>query len=156
MRGARTIRQAVLTTLLLFVLLLAPREATALTVHEVARDLACPCQCPLILQDCNMTCGLEWKDEVGQMIAAGKTKQEIMDYFLATYGENARLTTLQKVEGKIYQYTRGFGVTEWAVLWTGVGVWTLVLFAGFYFGIRKLTARAKGRMATTRESEAAG
>ena len=88
----------------------------------MAKDLACPCECPLILEDCNMTCGLDWKEEIGEMVKAGKTKQEIMTYFIATYGEEARLTTLQKIDGKIYQYTRGFGTTDWAILWAGVGV----------------------------------
>ena len=45
-----------------------PENASALTVLEVSKDLACPCQCPLILQDCNMTCGLEWKNEIGPTI----------------------------------------------------------------------------------------
>ncbi len=124
------------------VLLLAPYEASALTVGEVARDLACPCECPLVLEDCNMTCGLDWKNEIGEMIAAGKTKPEIMAYFIATYGEEARLTTIQRIEGKIFQYTRGFSDREWALLWIGAGIWAILLFAGFYFGIKRLFLRA--------------
>jgi hypothetical protein len=127
---------------LALLLLLAPSVASALTVGEVARDLACPCQCPLILEDCNMTCGLDWKAEIGGLIAEGRSKQEIMDYFIATYGEEARLTTIQKIEGKFYQYTRGFGDKEWALLWAGVGIWAILLFAGFYFGIKRLFFRA--------------
>lgn len=145
MHPERTCRRNLLAAMLLLGLLLAPRDAAALTVQDVVKDLACPCQCPLILQDCNMTCGLEWKDEVGQMIAAGKTKQEIMDHFLATYGDSARLTALQKVEGKVYQYTRGFGTGEWAVLWAGAGIWAAVVFAGFYLGVRKLSGRTRRR-----------
>lgn len=123
---------------LLLGLLLAPSSASALTVHDVAKDLACPCECPLVLSDCNMTCGLTWKAEVGEMIAKGMTKQQIIDYFIQTYGEAARLTTLQKINGKVFQYTRGFGAMDWTLLWAGVGLWALVLFAGFYFGIRRL------------------
>ncbi len=129
--------------LLVLLLLLTPSGAFALTVGEVARDLACPCVCPLVLEDCNMTCGLDWKNEIGELVAAGKTKQEIMDYFIATYGEEARLTTIQRIEGKIYQYTRGFSDGEWAVLWIGAGIWVLLLFAGFYFAIKRLFFRAK-------------
>ncbi len=72
-----------------------------LTISEVAKDLACPCQCPLILQDCNMSCGLRWKEEIGEQIAKGKTKQEIIEHFISTQGESARLTPLQKIQGKI-------------------------------------------------------
>ena len=82
-----------------------PGNASALTVLEVAKDLACPCQCPLILEDCNMTCGLEWKNEIGRLIKTGMNKQEIMNHFIAQYGEEARLTPRQKIDGKIYQYT---------------------------------------------------
>ena len=61
---SRRIRE-LLTTLLC---LLAASNVEALTVAEVAEDLACPCQCPLILKDCNMSCGLTWKNEIGELI----------------------------------------------------------------------------------------
>ncbi|MDP6405589.1 MAG: cytochrome c-type biogenesis protein CcmH [Alphaproteobacteria bacterium] len=134
---------SVLAAALLVGLLAWSPAAQALTVGEVVKDLACPCVCPLVLEDCNMSCGLEWKEEVGQLVAKGMTKQEIMDYFIATYGEEARLTIQQKIEGKVYQYTRSFGTTEWAFLWIGVGFWTLILFAGCFFGVRRLFFRAE-------------
>ncbi len=115
-----------------------PENASALTVLEVSKDLACPCQCPLILQDCNMTCGLEWKNEIGQMIKTGMSKQEIMNHFIAQYGEEARLTTRQKIDGKIYQYTRDFDTVDWVLLWTGIGTWAALMFFGVYLGVRKL------------------
>ncbi len=126
--------------LLVTVLVLSPGGALALTVGEVAKDLACPCECPLILEDCNMTCGLDWKEEIGEMIKGGKTKQEIMAYFIATYGEEARLTTLQKINGKIYQYTRGFGTTDWAILWASVALWAFIFMGGIYYGVTRYFA----------------
>ncbi len=117
---------------------LLPENAFALTVLEVATDLACPCQCPLILKDCNMTCGLEWKNEIGRLIKKGMSKQEIMNYFIAQYGEEARLTTRQKIDGKIYQYTRDFDTVDWVLLWTGIGTWVALMFLGVYIGVRKL------------------
>ncbi len=128
--------------LLFAVLLILPKAALALTVGEVARDLACPCECPLILEDCNMTCGLDWKAEIGEMIKNGKTKQQIMDYFIASYGEEARLTTMQKINGKVYQYTRGFGTIDWILLWSVVIHSTLVIIGGIYFGVRQAFTRA--------------
>ncbi|MDP6344218.1 MAG: cytochrome c-type biogenesis protein CcmH [Alphaproteobacteria bacterium] len=127
---------------LLALLLLMPSHASALSVQEVARDLACPCECPLILEDCNMTCGLDWKDEIGRMIGRGMNKQQIIDYFVQHYGDEVRLTTLQRIEGKVFQYTRGFSDMEWALLWAGVGIWTLLLFGGFYLVLRKLVFNA--------------
>ncbi len=123
--------------MLLTGLLLGLRPAFALTVNEVVRDLACPCICPLVLEDCNMTCGLDWKEEVGKKIKAGMSKQEIIDDFVSRYGESARLTPLQRIEGKMFQYTRSFGTMEWSMLWTGVAIWVVALFVGFYFGVRK-------------------
>ncbi len=118
--------------------LLAPTSAFALTVAEVVKDLACPCQCPLILEDCNMTCGLEWKDEVGQLIKKGMNKNEIMEYFIGKYGEEARLTPMQRIEGKVFQYTRSFETVDWVLLWSGVIGWAFLMFFGIYFGIKKL------------------
>ncbi|MBT4522803.1 MAG: hypothetical protein HOC23_22620 [Halieaceae bacterium] len=117
-------------------------KAAALTVAEVAKDLACPCQCPLILQDCNMSCGLTWKNEIGELINKGMSKQEIMDYFIDSYGDNARLTTVQKIEGKIYQYTRSFDTLDWALLWSGLATWALILFIGIYLGVRRYVSPA--------------
>ncbi len=111
------------------------------TVMDVAKDIACPCQCPLILEDCNMTCGLEWKNEIGRLIVEGKSKQEIIDHFVARHGEDARLSTLQKINGKIFQYTRGFDTQDWVLLWAGAGTWMLLLFFGIYFGIKRLFSR---------------
>ncbi len=122
-----------------------PTNVAALTVLEVAADLACPCECPLVLEDCNMTCGLEWKEEIGQLIKQGMNKQQIMDHFIAIYGEEARLTPRQRIDGKIYQYTRDFDTVDWVLLWSGVGGWVVLMFAGVYIGIRKLFS---GRMQT--------
>jgi len=122
---------------------IASASEPPLTIREVARDLACPCQCPLILQDCNMSCGLRWKEEIGQKIAEGKSKQEITEYFIAKYGEGARLTPLQKINGKIYQYTRGFGTMEWVILVSGVLIWMLLMFFMVYFLVNKYLRREK-------------
>ena len=114
-----------------------------LTIREVAKDLACPCQCPLILQDCNMSCGLTWKEEIGKKIAEGMNKQQVTQYFIAKYGESARLTPIQKIEGKIYQYTRGFGTLEWVILAAGVLIWLLLMFLAVYFLVKKFRQKGK-------------
>lgn len=115
-----------------------PSVASALTVNEVVKDLACPCECPLVLEDCNMTCGLEWKNQVGEMINKGMTKQQIIDHFIEKYGDEARITPAQRIRGKIYQYTRSFDTADWALLWVGLIIWILLMFFGVYVGVRKL------------------
>lgn len=124
--------------LVLIAHVLAASSAWALTVNEVAKDLACPCECPLVLVDCNMTCGLEWKKEIGELISRGMTKQQIIDHFIGRYGEDARITPLQKVNGKIYQYTRSFDPADWALLWAGLAVWTFLMSLAVYVGMKKL------------------
>lgn len=116
-----------------------PSNVFALTVSEVVKDLACPCECPLILEDCNMSCGLKWKEEVGEQIKKGMSKDQIMEYFIAKYGDNARLTPLQRIHGKIYQYTRSFDVIDWTLLWTGLIGWISLMFFGIYISIKKLS-----------------
>jgi len=115
-----------------------PLQASALTVSEVVVDLACPCECPLVLEDCNMSCGLKWKNEVGELINQGMTKKQIIDYFVSKHGKAALLTPLQRVHGKIFQYTRSFDTVDWTILWTGMAIWVSVMFFGIYIGIRKL------------------
>ena len=131
-------------TFLLFCLLMSITyvmtlsNASALTVNEVAKDLACPCECPLVLEDCNMTCGLEWKNEIGEQINKGMSKQQITDYFIKKYGDDARITPMQRIRGKVYQYTRSFDKADWALLWIGLIVWVFLMFFGIYLGVKKL------------------
>ena len=113
-------------------------SASALTVNEVVKDLACPCECPLVLEDCNMSCGLEWKNQVGELINKGMTKQQITNYFISKYGEEARITPLQRIHGKIFQYTRSFGTADWVLLWIGLIIWIFLMFFGVYIGVKKL------------------
>ncbi len=85
-----------------------------------------------------MTCGLEWKNQVGELINKGMSKQQIIDYFIAKYGDESRITPLQRIHGKIYQYTRSFDNADWALLWTGLIVWIFLMFLGVYIGVKKL------------------
>ena len=131
-------------TFLLFCLLMSITyvmtlsNASALTVNEVAKDLACPCECPLVLEDCNMTCGLEWKNEIGEQINKGMSKQQITVYFIKKYGDDARITPMQRIRGKVYQYTRSFDKADWALLWIGLIVWLFLMFFGIYLSVKKL------------------
>lgn len=126
-----------------FVLLL-PAVSFSLTVQEVARELECPCECPLVLEDCNMSCGLEWKDQIGEQIKAGKTKEEIVGAFIKKYGEACRITPAKRIRGKIYQYTRGFGTLEWVLLGGGAAVWGLALFFGVFLLVRRFSRKKDG------------
>ncbi len=139
-------RSFLFCTMLLMGWVLNPISAQALTVNEVVVDLACPCECPLVLSDCNMSCGLKWKDDVGKLINKGMSKKEIIDYFVAKHGEAARITTIQRIQGKIYEYTRSFGTLDWTLLWSGFAVWIALMFFGVYIGVKRIT---RGKSQTT-------
>ena len=117
---------------------LLPTSSYALTVQEVAADLACPCECPLVLEDCNMSCGLDWKDQIGQMIKEGKTKEEIIRHFIDKYGDEARITPVQRIKGKFFKYTRGFDTKDWVFAGAIIVVWLAVIFLGVYIITRRL------------------
>ena len=84
-----------------------------------------------------MSCGLDWKDQIGEMIKQGKTKQEIVKYFVDKYGDNAKITPMQRIHGKFYQWTRGFDTLEWTIFWGVIGVWLLAIFFGIYLLTRR-------------------
>ena len=120
------------------ILLFTASPAHALTVQEVAADLACPCECPLVLEDCNMSCGLDWKDQIGQMIKEGKTKEEIIRHFIDKYGDEARITPVQRIKGKFFKYTRGFDTRDWVLAGAIIVIWLAVIFLGVYIITRRL------------------
>ena len=91
-----------------------------------------------------MSCGLKWKNEVGELINKGMTKKEIIDYFVGKHGKAAILTPMQRVQGKIFQYTRSFKTLDWAMLWSGIAVWASLMFFGVYIGIKKLFFNSPG------------
>lgn len=138
------IKGGLLCAFLFSFLFFLPAVSFSLTVQEVARELECPCDCPLVLEDCNMSCGLEWKEQIGEQIKAGKTKEEIVQAFIKKYGEACRITPTKRIRGKIYQYTRGFDTGDWVILGGGVGVWFLALFFGIFLLVRKFSRKKAG------------
>ncbi|MBI5894027.1 MAG: cytochrome c-type biogenesis protein CcmH [Deltaproteobacteria bacterium] len=121
-------------------------SAAALNVQEVAKELACPCECPLVLEDCNMSCGLDWKDQIGEMIKQGKTKEEIIKYFVDKYGDDAKITPMQRLRGKFYQYTRGFDTLEWTIFWGVIAVWLLAMFFAIYLLTKRFLKNKGARL----------
>lgn len=112
-------------------------DADYAKINEVASELKCPCECPLVLEDCNMSCGLDWKDQIGEMLRTGKTKKEIIASFVAKYGDKCKITPIKRIQGKFFQYTRRFDTMEWALLWGGVAVIAGSVFFGIYIIVRR-------------------
>ncbi len=104
-------------------------QAGSNTVLGISHNLACPCECPMVLEDCHMSCGLEWKDMIGVKLQAGVTSEQVVEYFYKRYGEEALLTIPQRLNGKWYQFTRGGFPVKEAVIFTAIlFVWGGVVY----------------------------
>ena len=84
-----------------------------------------------------MSCGLDWKNQIGEKISKGKGKQEIINDFLSKYGDACRITPVQRIHGKFFQYTRAFGTMEWVAFWAVIVLWTGAVFLGIYLVVRR-------------------
>ena len=118
--------------LLIGILSFSTAGADSLTVDEVADELICQCGCGMVLSECNhAVCGSreEMKASIADQIDQGKSKGEIVQFFVEAYGEQV-LSSPSK---------RGFNLTAWiapfvALLIGGVAV---------YFTLRKWVKRGK-------------
>jgi len=57
-------------------------------VIEVAERMYCPVCENIPLDECQTTACLEWKDEIGAQLAAGRTPQQVIDSFVARFGDH--------------------------------------------------------------------
>ena len=83
-----SVRAALLLAVAVF--LAAAPAARATTQQEVEESLTCQCGCGLTVHACNhLQCGSgePMKKEIGERLAAGETKEAILDAFRARYGE---------------------------------------------------------------------
>jgi cytochrome c-type biogenesis protein CcmH len=97
---------AVLT--LLSILIATPalaQQPTADEINAVARKLSCPTCTGINVADCPTETCAQWRAQIGEMLAQGKSEQEILNYFAARYGDH-----VLQVPPK-----RGFFVWVWAL-----------------------------------------
>lgn len=97
--------------------------AMSLTVNEITKDLTCTCGCNMVVGACegSMECGpaKEITDEVAQLVNSGKTKDEIIQYFVQTKGERILAAPTK----------RGFNLTAWLLPFFAIVLGGLSLFA---------------------------
>jgi cytochrome c-type biogenesis protein CcmH len=100
-------------------------SAMALTVSEITQDLTCTCGCNMVVSACGGTMDCEparkISKQVAQMIDSGKTKAEIMNYFVQTEGERILAAPTKK----------GFNLAAWilpflAILFGGAGLYVFL------------------------------
>lgn len=61
-------------------------------VADITKELICACGCGKVTYDCYCDLAKEWKDQITQDVAAGKTSQQIIASFVETYGDGVLAT----------------------------------------------------------------
>jgi cytochrome c-type biogenesis protein CcmH len=118
--------------LLISILSLSTANADSLTVDEVADELICQCGCSMVLSECNHAiCESreEMKLSIGDQIAQGNSKKQIIQSFVDLYGELV-LSSPSK---------RGFNLTAWIAPSAAL----LIGAVAVYFILRKWVKRGK-------------
>jgi cytochrome c-type biogenesis protein CcmH len=82
-----------------------PGTPTADDVNRVARQMFCPVCENIPLDVCPTTACAKWRDTIREKLAAGWSDQQILDYFVAQYGERVLANPS----------ARGFNVFIWVI-----------------------------------------
>jgi cytochrome c-type biogenesis protein CcmH len=64
------------------------QQPSADEVNQVARQLSCPTCTGINVADCPTETCAQWRAKIGELLAEGKSEQEILDYFAARYGDH--------------------------------------------------------------------
>jgi cytochrome c-type biogenesis protein CcmH len=64
------------------------QQPTADQINAVAKNLNCPTCTGINVADCPTETCAQWRAQIGDMLAQGKSQQEILDYFAARYGDH--------------------------------------------------------------------
>ncbi|MDI3340561.1 MAG: cytochrome c-type biogenesis protein CcmH [Sphaerobacter sp.] len=141
-------KRSILVSLLLVVGLLitpplvAAEEALSPEALEIADALNCPVCEGLSVRDSNSQLSQDMRRQIQRMLDEGKTRQEVLDYFVDRYGVGVLREPPKE----------GFVLTLWwgPVIGLAVGVVVLATF------LRQRRARGKRAVATGDVDEAAG
>jgi len=56
-------------------------------INDIAKDLNCPTCAGLNLADCRTQTCAQWRGQIGDLVQEGYSDQEVLDFFVARYGE---------------------------------------------------------------------
>jgi cytochrome c-type biogenesis protein CcmH len=100
------------------------QQPNADEINAVAKQLSCPTCTGINVADCPTETCAQWRAKIGELLAEGKSEQEILDYFAARYGDH-----VLQVPPK-----RGFFLWVWALpviaILAGLG-WLAYLMRGW-------------------------
>jgi len=64
------------------------QQPTIDQINAVAKKLSCPTCTGINVADCPTETCAQWRAKIGELLAEGKSEQEILDYFAARYGDH--------------------------------------------------------------------
>ena len=125
--------------LLLFLLFASPVRADSPTVNDISKELICQCGCDRVLDSHVCDTQEAMTALIEQKIAEGQTREQIIQFFVAQYGEEV-LASPPK---------RGFNLTAWilpfAVILGGGGI--------IYIALKKWVRRGRQSQASVEVEE---
>jgi cytochrome c-type biogenesis protein CcmH/NrfF len=95
-------------------------RAEIATQVQIETDLTCQCGCGLTVHSCNhLNCGsgIPLKNEIAEQIATGASREDILAYFQAKYGEKILSSPT----------TTGFNIAAWTVPFVVIAIGGLVI-----------------------------
>ncbi len=105
-----------LAALVVMVIMLVPAAGYSITSSEIEAELMCTCGCTMVLNTCKCGIADEMRSEISGLIAKGKTKEEIIEGYVANNGETVLAAPTRKGFNLI-AYT-----APWVALLFGAGI----------------------------------
>lgn len=99
------------------------------TVADIEKELICQCGCTMVVRSCECGTAVQFRAEIAERLVAGQSKDEILNYFSAEYGEIILATPAK----------RGFNLTVWLAPFLAIIVGGTALF----FTLRKWAIKGK-------------
>lgn len=115
--------------LFLLALLLFSTALHAFSARDIEEQIMCICKdnCGKVLANCTCDTSAVYRKEINAMIAEGKTQKDIIDHYLARFGEKVLAAPTKK----------GFNLAAWIIPF-------LAIFAGGW-GINKIVQSWAGK-----------
>jgi cytochrome c-type biogenesis protein CcmH len=133
MKTRRGSRNALVVFIILAMWIFPAAQAFAVTAGEITQGLTCTCGCNMLVSACEgsmeCTAAANITDEVVQLLDTGKSKDEIIKYFMKSYGERILAAPTKK----------GFNLTAWILPFVAV----VVGGAGIYMFLNRCLASRK-------------
>lgn len=101
-----------------FFLFLGPPAFGALTVGEVSGELICQCGCTMVVANCVCSTADQLRATIAEKIKSGQTKEQIIAFFVAQYGEKMLAAPTKK----------GFNLTAWVIPFLALGAGGAVVY----------------------------